>query len=56
MSSDSGGDTGGLSVNEPLSGPLLCDSRPDVLGDTSCCKEDETKVESRRDDDKSKNL
>lgn len=52
MSSDSGGDTGGLSVKEPLRGPLLCESRPDVLGDTSCCQilkdeEDETKVESR---------
>lgn len=37
MSSDSGGDTGGLSVNEPLSGPL-CDNLPEVLGDTSCCQ------------------
>lgn len=37
MSSDSGGETGGLSVKEPLRGPLLCESRPDVLGDTSCC-------------------
>ena len=67
MSSDSGGETGGLSVKEPLRGPLLCESRPDVLGDTSCCTnviiivkkydEHETKGELlAEDDDKKKNL
>lgn len=37
-SSISEGETGGLSVREPLRGPLLCDSLPEVRGDTSCCK------------------
>lgn len=35
-SSISEGETGGLSVRDPpFNGPLLCDSRPDVSGDTS---------------------
>lgn len=36
-SSISEGETGGLSLREPFKGPLLCESLPDVLGDTSCC-------------------
>jgi hypothetical protein len=34
------GETGGLSEREPppLRGPLLCESRPEVSGATSCCK------------------
>ena len=36
-SSISEGETGGLSVKEPLRGPLLWESLPEVRGDTSCC-------------------
>jgi len=34
------GETGGLSEREPppLRGPLLCESRPEVSGATSCCR------------------
>jgi hypothetical protein len=39
VSSISEGETGGLSVKEPLRGPLLCESLPEVRGDTSCCKD-----------------
>ena len=39
LSSISEGETGGLSVKEPLRGPLLCESLPEVRGDTSCCKD-----------------
>ena len=57
ISSDSGG---GLSVKEPLRGPLLlCESRPDVLGDTSCCKKMmkmRQKENQERDDDKIQEL
>lgn len=35
-SSISEGETGGLSVSEPLSGPLQFERRPDVSGDASC--------------------
>lgn len=38
-SNSSDGDTGGLSVSvkdPPFNGPLLCESLPDVNGDTSC--------------------
>jgi hypothetical protein len=36
-SSISEGETGGLSERDPpFNGPLLCDNRPDVRGDTSC--------------------
>lgn len=38
-SSISEGETGGLSVKEPLRGPLLCESLPEVRGDISCCKQ-----------------
>jgi hypothetical protein len=39
LSSISDGETGGLSVKEPLRGPLLCESLPEVRGDTSCCED-----------------
>ncbi|KAF5813529.1 hypothetical protein HanXRQr2_Chr03g0099561 [Helianthus annuus] len=42
------GETGGLSVSDPFSGPLLCESLPDVLGDTSSCQNHENSTSKKQ--------